>query len=526
MNAEQKKVRIPIAFPPHAAEPVAVTSGAMAAARIAQTRWAKTPVRQRLRALRELRSLIARHAGALAEASASARARPAVEALTAEVLPLAEACRFLERNAERLLAPEHHGWRDRPLWLTGVRGEIHREPLGVVLIIGPGNYPLLLPGVQMLQAVVAGNAVWLKPGIGGTAAASVLHVLMIRAGIPAELVTVLSESTEAARAAIAAGPDKVLFTGSAAIGEEILAQLAPGLTPSVMELSGCDAVIVRADADLDLTAKALAFGLQLNNGATCMAPRRVFVAQSIATELEGRLARVFNSSTRHIRERDSRKQRAGACPGEPAIISPAAAQRLRPLLDEALLHGAHFIAGRISLDGSITAPVVIAGVSPRARLLREDVFLPVLCFVTVADDDEAVLRTNECPYALGASIFSVNETAARVLAARIHAGVVTINDLIVPTADARLPFGGCNRSGFGVTRGADGLRELTRPKVVTISRGRFRPALEKGHLDDAKVFDSYLQLTHARGLKVRWSALVKLIRTLLTRQTISPANNT
>ena len=112
--------------------------------------------------------LIAEHAGQLAEASASARLRPTLESLTAEVLPLAEACRFLEREAGKLLAPLRLGKRGLPLWLAGVRSEIQREPFGVVLIIGPGNYPLLLPGVQLIQALVAGNAVLLKPGVGGT----------------------------------------------------------------------------------------------------------------------------------------------------------------------------------------------------------------------------------------------------------------------------------------------------------------------------------------------------------------------
>lgn len=140
---------------------------ALSAARVAQTRWADTPLTERLDRVRELRHLIADHASTLAEASASARQRPALESLTAEVLPLAEACRFLERHAASILAKRSLGRRELPLWLAGVRREIHREPLGVVLIIGPGNYPLLLPGVQLIQSLVAGNAVLLKPGVGG-----------------------------------------------------------------------------------------------------------------------------------------------------------------------------------------------------------------------------------------------------------------------------------------------------------------------------------------------------------------------
>ena len=189
---------------------------AMCSARSAQVRWAATSIQHRLARIRELRRLIAEHASVLAETSASARQRPTLESLTAEVLPLAEACRFLEREAAALLAPRRLGSRGLPLWLSGVRSEIRREPFGVVLIIGPGNYPLLLPGVQLIQALVAGNAVLLKPGVGGSCAARALIEIIHRAGFDSQLVALLPESTEAARAAIEAGPDMVLFTGSAA----------------------------------------------------------------------------------------------------------------------------------------------------------------------------------------------------------------------------------------------------------------------------------------------------------------------
>ena len=420
---------------------------AFAAARVAQARWAATPLTTRLALVCELRHLIAENAALLAEASASARHRPALESLTAEVLPLAEACRFLEREAEAILATRRLGRRALPLWLVGVRREIRREPLGVVLIIGPGNYPLLLPGVQLIQALAAGNAVLLKPGVGGTAAALALMELIVRAGFDSQLVLLLPESTEAAHAAIEARPDKVLFTGSAATGEKILQQLAPHLIPVTMELSGSDAVVVRADADLDLVTKALVFGLTLNAGATCMAPKRVFVHRSIATELEGRLARAF--------------------PIELSLrLAPDLSARLRPMIEEALVAGVHFIAGGLHNDGSVLAPVALGGATPAHRLLHEDAFAPVLVVVTVGDDDEAVTRANDSPFALGASVFTRDQTAARQLAARLNAGVVSINDLIVPTADAHIPFGGRKRSGFGVTRGAEGLLELTAPKVI------------------------------------------------------------
>lgn len=511
MNLTREPMRIPVAFTEGDADASGIVARAMTSTRVAQTRWSRTSLVHRLKLIRKLRQLIAEHAMRLAEASASARQRPALESLTAEVLPLAEACRFLERNAQKILATQRLGRRGIPLWLAGARSEIHREPFGVVLIIGPGNYPLLLPGVQLIQSLVAGNAVLLKPGTGGTPAARTLCELIVRAGFDSQLVALLPETSEAARAAICARPDKVLFTGSAATGEKILAQLAPHLIPATMELSGCDAVIIRDDADLDLAVKALAFGLTLNAGATCMSPKRVFVHRSLATELEGRLANAFRSSRREGSQFSSG--------GGQSLLTSAATATLKALIEDALAQGAHFIAGGIRDDSAIIGPIILAGVSPASRLLREDIFAPVLSIVTVADDHEAILRTNDCPFALTASIFSRDKVAARSLATQIHPGVVTINDLILPTADARLPFGGRKRSGFGPTRGAEGLLELTTAKVVTVSRAKFRPAFEPPQHGDGKLFEAYLQFTHGDGFKARWAALVSLIKTISRRRT-------
>ena len=539
---EPTGTRIPIVFHDTETAVTVMVARAMTFARSAQVRWARTPMVRRLELIRELRRLIAENAASLSEASASARQRPAVESLLAEVLPVAEGCRFLERKAEKILAPRRLGRRGLPLWLMGVDSEIHRDPLGVVLIIGPGNYPLLLPGLQVIQTLVAGNAVLLKPGVGGTAAAQALCELIVRAGFDPQLVTLLPETSAAARIAIEARPDKVIFTGSAATGEIILGQLASELIPATMELSGCDAVIICDDADMNLVVKALTFGLKINDGATCMAPKRVFISASRVTELEGGLADSLDSNLLSltpcfsaVKDAQSSVSAVSTALGGRAKTAEAVhhsatsntglkpganerGSRLRPLLDDALHLGAHIIAGKIRDDGTIITPLILGGVSPASQLLRADVFASVLAIVTVADDREAVQRANDCNFALAASIFSRDETAAYSMAAQINAGSVCINDLIVPTADARVPFGGRARSGFGVTRGAEGLLELTTPKVVTVSRSKFRPAFDPPQPGDEQMFQAYLKLTHGRGFKSRWAALRQFIRALACRR--------
>jgi acyl-CoA reductase-like NAD-dependent aldehyde dehydrogenase len=185
--------------------PTVTLEGQRRRARTAQAAWGQTPIGARLQIVRRVRHLIAAQAEVLVAAVGDRYGRTAADTLATEVIPLADACRFLEREAARLLRPRRLGRRGRPLWLAGAEAEIRREPLGVVLILAPGNYPLFLPGVQLLQALVAGNAVLLKPAPGCTAPLATLSALLEDAGLLAQLVQLLDEDVACARTAIAQG---------------------------------------------------------------------------------------------------------------------------------------------------------------------------------------------------------------------------------------------------------------------------------------------------------------------------------
>jgi acyl-CoA reductase-like NAD-dependent aldehyde dehydrogenase len=393
--------------------------------------------------------------------------RPAADTLAAEVLPLAEAAHFLHRRAGRILAPRRLGRAGRPLWLLGVDAEIRRDPLGVVLVLAPSNYPLFLPGAQILQALAGGNAVCVKPAPGCTAPMAALATLLAEAGLPDGVLTVLDESVQAGEAATRAGFDHVVLTGSAETGRHVLAAAAETLTPATVELSGNDAVFVLEGADLALVAACLAYGARLNGGATCIAPRRVFVPRAMAADLEARLVAGFAELS---------------IPEAPAPV----AARLETLAAEAVAMGARRLPGPVTFLADTTAEMA---------LLQADVFAPWLALVPVADMAEALAATRLCPYALGASVFGP-ETTARALAAKVPAGSVCVNDLIVPTADPRLPFGGSGRSGFGVTRGAEGLLAMTRVRTVSIRHGRLRPHLDPKQSADAGRMAGLIMLLH------------------------------
>ena len=402
-------------------------------ARTAQSRWALTPISERLRVVCALRHGIAENADKLAGIAASVSERPIAEKLVSEVLPLADACRWLEKRADRVLATRRCGSRGRPFWMQGVTFEVQRQPFGLVLVIGPANYPLFLPAVHALHALVAGNAVLLKPAPGTRHVALAFAQLARENGLDPSLLTILPESVAAARSAIADGVDKVIFTGSSENGRDVLASLAETNTPSVMELSGQDAVLVFADADLDLVVRALRFGTSLNDGNTCIAPRRLVVVQSVAEDLLARLS--------------------------------------------------------------------IARV-------------PIMLIERVHDEEAAVHRANDADFALGASIFSRDVARARTLAARIKTGFVLINDLIAPTADPRMPFGGVKTSGFGTTRGDEGLLEMTFPHVVAERHGRTHPHFDEPAAGDAQLFSAYIRAAHGTR---RFAAFRDLFRALLTK---------
>ena len=458
--------------------------------------WAAESLAERLAVVRRFRHALAADGPSFAAAASGMLGTPPTEGLVAEVLPLADACRFIEREAPALLAPRRLGALGRPAWLFGVELEIRREPLGRVLVIGAGNYPLLLMGVQAIQALIAGNRVIVKPGRGGGPAALALAEGLRRAGLPDGTLTVLDEEVSSARAAIETGVDKVVLTGSATSGRAVLEALAPHLTPAVMELSGCDACLVLDGADLDLVTRAVTFGLRFKGSATCVAPRRLIASAETLALLEPRLV-------------------AAAGKIAPRSISASTARLVATLVDDAVSRGARLATGRDGL-GETMRVAVVADARVDMPLLQEDLFAPILSLVAADGVEEAVALANACPYGLGASIFGP-EAPALAAAEKLDVGCVQINDVIASTADPRLPFGGRRASGFGVTRGAEGLLEMTAIKTVSLRRARMRQYLDPLRPGDEAIFLGYLRAVHARSWRTRAGALVALVAALSRR---------
>lgn len=482
------------ALAPGALAPGALATVAVANAHRARPAWSATPLEERLTIVRRLRQRLGDDPRRLAATVDAPWRAHTAETLTAEVLPLLDAMQFLEREAPKILAPRgpHRGSVGRrPPWLMGCELEIRRDPLGVVLVLGPANYPLFLPGVQAIQALVAGNTVVVKPGRGGATAMEYLRDEALAVGLPDGVFQVLSDSVVDGEAALDAGVDKVLVTGSLDTGRTVLHHLADGPTPAVLELSGHDVVIVRDASRLDLAVRAIGFGLGLNGGFTCISPRRILAVHPVAARLEERLAEALNNR-------------------EPVGLVPGVRDRLITLLQDAIHRGGRFVAGGLPTRDRCP-PILLADVPPEAGIVGADLAAPVTLLETIAGDEDAVRRVAEAPYRLGATVFG-QPAASRDLARRLDVGVVVVNDLIVPTADPRAPFGGRGCSGYGTTRGAEGLLELTAVKTVLVRSGTFRPHYDPVGTTDTDLFEACVRTLHGSSWGRRWRAALDLIR--------------
>ena len=370
-------------------------------------------------------------------------------------------------------------------WASGRRSAA--SPRGIVLILAPGNYPLFLPGAQALQALAAGNAVAIKPAPGCGEPIRALAALLDQAGLPEGTLQILPE--DSGPAALRAGYDYVVLTGSAETGVAVAREAAETLTPSAMELSGVDAAFILPGADLAVAAASLAYGLRLNAGATCIAPRRVFVPSAMEADLLSRLLAQLPP---------------------PAAIPKPTETRLVALLADAEAKGARIVARN---------PAIIAGAAPDLPILQQDVFAPWLALIPVADIDAALPGQPTSAPTPSAPVSSP-PADAYALAARVDAGSVCVNDLIMPTADPRLPFGGRHRSGFGVTRGAEGLLDMTIVKTVSTRRFGPRPHLNAKLNSNPAQLLTLLHLLHGSN-----SLRLTTLKSLLARTQAASARN-
>ena len=486
---------------------------AVARAGSAQSAWAEWGVRRRIAVLRAFQSKLHESKSEIAEAITREAGKPVAEALTTEVLVVLDAARFLIENAWRLLRdePVPHGNLATKL----KRGRLLREPYGVIGIISPWNYPFSIPATEALAALVAGNAVVLKPSEFTPLIALALASLLHAAGFPKDVFQVLIGDGATGAALLRAPIDKLVFTGSVATGKRIAAVAAERLLPVVLELGGKDPMIVLDDADLDVASSGAVWGAFVNAGQACLSVERCYVHRSL---YETFLAACVDKTE---------KLRIGHGEDPNTDIGPMIHERqlqfVEAQVQDAVARGARVLTGgaRIpELGTNFYRPTVVAGVAPDMRVMREETFGPVLPVMPFDTDDEAVRLANGSEYGLSASIWTRNSARGERLARRLHAGTVMVNDVVSCFGISEAPHGGVKASGLGRTHGRFGVEEMVRMKYLDVDRV---PQIKKvwwyGYGENfRRQMEGFLDMQFARSISSRIGGALRSAAVLKRKQ--------
>jgi acyl-CoA reductase-like NAD-dependent aldehyde dehydrogenase len=452
-------------FPVHGRREV---DAAVAAARPAADWWAGLGWSQRRVRLLAWKSYLARYMSRLAQIVHEETGKPLDDAKLEIILAILH-IDWAAKHAHRVLRPRRVSGG---LVAFNLASTVEYQPLGVVGVIGPWNYPVFTPVGSIAYALAAGNAVVFKPSeltpaVGEALVRSFGEALRVFDDAPAPVLQGVYGPGTTGDALARSGVAKIAFTGSAATARKVMAAAADTLTPVIAECGGKDALLVGADADIDAAVDATAWGAMSNAGQTCIGVERVYVADAVYhTFLERLTARV--STLRPGTDPDA-TYGPMTSPAQGAIV----AKHLSDALDRG---GQAVVGGADSVSGPWVRPVVLTGVPEDSAAVTEETFGPTVTVTSVPDLTAGVALANAGRYGLGSAVFAKDRRAALAAARSLRTGMTSVNSIVGFVTVPALPFGGVGESGFGRIHGADGLREFARAKAIT--RQRFRPLVQ------------------------------------------------
>ena len=431
-------------------------------------RWRESTVAERLGRLERLRAAILDQRVAIIEALAADLSRPPVETELAELLPLLSDLADHRRHLARWLRPK----RVRPTVPTlGTRAWVQREPRGRALIQAPWNYPVALTLGPLIPAIACGNTAILKTSEFAPHSSQVMGSI-VRASFDESEVALVEGDAAVGRALLELPFDHIFFTGSPAVGEIVMTAAARHLASVTLELGGKSPVIIDASADIDRAVDAIAWAKCLNAGQTCIAPDHVYVHADVYAEVLARFKRRLSSWY---------GADAAAAPDLARIVNERHARRLAALLEDARASGAAVLhGGETDPERRFVAPTLLGDVPDGARIMREEIFGPVLPLIAYRSEDEVLERINAAPKPLALYIWTRRRELARRLIRRTSAGGTCINQVALQFVHHNLPFGGVNRSGIGSYHGEWGIRAFSHERAVLdaklqLSRAFFPP---------------------------------------------------
>lgn len=427
----------------------------------AQAGWSQMSLASRCAVMLRFHDLLLnnRHAGLDLVQTETGKAR---KDANEEVLDVCITARHYARDAQRLLRPRRHLGA-----LPGLVGVTElRVPKGVVGVISPWNYPVTLAASDAIPAMIAGNAIVLKPDVQTTLSALWIADLLARAGLPEGVFTVVSGEGPIVGPWVIDRSDYVMFTGSTAVGRQVARRCGERLIGCSMELGGKNAMIVRSDAEPEWAASIAVRGSFSNSGQLCIAMERIYVAEAdFQPFLEA-----FARRTEALRM----SAHVGWGSDVGSLISQRQLDRVSEHVDDAVDRGAKVVVGgkaRPDVGPYFYAPTILTDVDDSMTLCSVETFGPVVAVYPVASDDEAVVRANDTEYGLNASVVSRDHRAAQAMARRLRAGTVNVNEgYAAAWASKRAPMGGMGASGLGRRHGDEGMLKYTEPQTIATQR--------------------------------------------------------
>ena len=356
------------------------------------------------------------------------------------------------RKAPKYLRDSH---RAPGLLMAQMATHVEYEPLGVIGVIGPWNYPVFTPMGSIAYALAAGNAVVFKPS---EYTAGVGHWLGESFNIVApgsNIFFVATGGPETGAALTKSSVNKIAFTGSSATGKKIAAICAQNLTPVLMECGGTDPAIIDRDCNINKAVETLLWGAMANGGQTCVGIERIYVHQEIAAEF---IEKISTLALRLVAGRDYG-----------AVTMPSQLNVIDSHIKDAARLGAEFVVGSIdSVQPPYVMPTIMINVPENSLAVAEETFGPTVTIRSVASMDEAIVLANASKYGLSASVWSKRN--GKAIARQLQCGMVSVNSVLAFTATPTMPFGGVKQSGYGRIHGPEGLREFTYTRAIVATR--------------------------------------------------------
>jgi acyl-CoA reductase-like NAD-dependent aldehyde dehydrogenase len=432
----------------------------VARAHRAQEAWAALPVEERAARVLRFRDAVVDRADEIVDLLARECGKPRHEALLHEVMVVADIATYYAKNARAILEA-----RQLSLHLMKHRKSfIHYVPRGVVGVISPWNYPFQLPMRDMICAVLAGNAAVVKPSEVTPLVALKGKEIWDAAGLPEDVFQVVTGYGPTGAALIDAGVQLVIFTGGVSTGKKVAAACGERLIPCVMELGGKAPLIACSDADVERTARAVTFGGFSNCGQVCISVERVYAHRDVHDRILDRVVEL----TGELKQGDPAREVVDVG----AIIFAPQMDIAEKHIADAVSKGAVVRAGgkRLPGKGQFFEPTVLANCDHSMTVMREEIFGPIVPFMKVASEEEALRLANESHLGLNAYVFSADREHGHRLAERVQAGSVLVNDVLSNGGTVEAPFGGIKQSGFGRAMGDDALREMCDQRHISVDR--------------------------------------------------------